>query len=549
MEAERPNAAETERPAEGCGAVRRAWPVLAVAAAAQGMQLLYCYLRFFSGRTYEFCHYGEIGRRIATGHGFSTQVALPGTLAVYDKLGVAYNGGWPVLDRFPLYAYWVAAFVRVLGANDTAVLAAAGVAYSMVAALVFWLGRWLVDTRTGLLAAVLFMLSPRLLYFTEGGYTCFLFAAATVGAAAVASSLLTRPGRGVAGRVLAAGVLSVLAWLTRQNFMIWTPLLAGVIAVASPKGKRVLWCGVYVGICAAGAAPMLAYNSMRLGTPWLPVTTHWNLAHLTVMPAEHLPWLQYRVFEPTAILRAHLPELLAKWPRLFFGGFVRDALFFWRMELVAAFFVVSLFMAKSKRLATFLFLSVAMLAVQVVVFSFLRHESTGRYYVWLAPAMTVGASYAVLRLRNPRMRVAAVVVLVAYGLVQLFCYVGPFWYRHHYKGQPYGWALDANYAALDSLLPKGAMVMTNEPTQVAWYLSRPTVALPTKADDALAILSKHPVRFTYITRRLIGFREYGAWQIAIRQAGGPGPFAKSIRGTLVKRFPDSSFLVRHDRGN
>jgi len=298
-----------------------------------------------------------------------------------------------------------------------------------------------------------------------------------------------------------------------------------------------------LGICAAGAAPMLGYNSVRLGAPWMPVTTHWNLAHLTVMPANHLPWLQYRVFKPAAIVRAYLAELLAKWPRLSFGGFVRDALFFWRMELVAAFFVVSLFMAKSKRLATFLFMSVAMLAMQVVVFSFLRHESTGRYYVWFAPAMAVAASYAVLRLPGPRVRVAAVVVLVVYGLAQLVNYVGPFWYRHHYRGQPYGWALDANYAELDTLLPKDARVMTNEPTQVAWYLSRPTVALPTKVDDARAILRRHPVRFIYITRRLIGFREYGAWQIAIRQAGGPRPFAKTLGGKLVKRFPDSSFLI------
>ncbi len=500
-------------------------------------------VKFFSGRTYEFCHYGEIGRRLVRGEGLCTRLCLPGSLALYDRLGVRRRGGWPVADRFPVYAYWVACFERVLGESDAAVLAAAATSYALCAALILLLGYAWLGPGPAWLSFALFLLSPRLLYFTEGGYTCFAFALACAGT----SLLALRAPAGSARRALLdaafLGLASAAGWLTRQNFILWTPVFGFLAARRSPKDWKAAAALAYAAAFAAGVAPMLAYDWRRLGALWIPLTSHWNLAHLTLTPRDALPWLQYRVFDPGEVLRSRAGALVGKWLDLLVNGFFKDALSFWRMELAAAFFVAGAFLPLPPRLRAFVRLNLVMLGVQVAAFSFLRHETTGRYYVWFVPAMVLTAGYAILSLPGPRARRAAVAAALAYGFLQMGTDAGTFWVRYRWRGQSYGWAIDPNYPALRRLVGPNETIMTNEPAQVVWYLDRPTVGLPTTVEDARRIVRRHKTPYLYVTKRLVGFREYAAWRAAIARAGGPAEFSRRLGAALVRRFPDGSFLA------
>lgn len=519
-----------------------------VFALAMGAFGVFHKIKFFSGRTFEFCHYGEIARNIVDGRGFSTRVALPGTLAVYDELGVAYRDGWPVLDRFPLYAYWVACFVRLLGAHDLSVALAAGTTYGLLAGMVFWLGSTLAHAKVGWLAAALFLLSPRLLYFTEGGYTCFAFALATVSVCAICVRMLADSEAANMRWIIAAGVVSGLAWMIRHNMVFWLPVFAAVICFSSTKRRRLLWPIVYLCAFAVTVSPAVAYNLKHFAKLWVPVTGQWNLAHFTISGADDLYWLDYRTFDPTVVFRFHLAALVEKWLRLVFDGFTRDCFSFWRMELAAAFFAVGMFLPMPRKLRLFGLTGLVMLGIQVAVFSCLRHEDTGRYYVWFAPVMLVGASYTILNLRSARSRRLASALVLAYGLAHLCNYLGPFWLRYRYHGHAYGWALDSNYGQLKALLPADALVVTNEPTQVAWYLGRATIGLPAKLDHLWEIRQAHVVRYIYVTKRIVGFREYRPFYAVVSQAGGPAGFAEDWGGELVRKFGDGGFLIRWGTG-
>ena len=524
-------------------AARTVLPIVGVVVLAQAVQLTHWRIRFFSGRTYEFCHYAEIARNIVAGRGYWTDMAFPGSLAVYDQLGISGERGWPVLDRFPLYAYWTALFMRVFGPSDLSVGMAAGASYSLLAGLVFWLGRRLSGSRTGCLAAALFLSSMQLLDFTDAGYICFAFAAATTVVCARATRMLMpSPSVGWSSAV-ALGLLSGIACLARANFVLWMPVFAWVCYRSAPRTRRGIWVLAYAAALLVAISPALAHNLRHFGRPWIVVTGQWNLATATVLPLHRTAWLQYRVFDIAAIAWSHGPELLRKWQALFFEGFLRHCLSFWRMDFVAAFFVVGMFTPMSEKLKRFLFLSLALLGIQVAVFSFLRHEDQGRFYVWFVPAMVLGASHAMLSLPSRTARRIAVALVLTVGFADTCSRLGHFWYRHHYRREPYAWSRDPNYEALQQLLSPDALVLTDEPTEVTWYLKRRTIAMPDTFEDLHAILQRHPVGFTYLANRAPGAKRYRPWHAIIGRAGGPARFAEANGGALLKCFPDGGILI------
>jgi hypothetical protein len=149
-------------------------------------------------------------------------------LYAYWGLQIA-TGADPLLDlepvdKPPLHPYTLALSFALLGQNETAAQLPSLLASIASIALVYALGQTLyADTRIGLVAALLLALSPFDILFASTAFTDPLMTAIVLAALLAAGK----------GRLGAAGVLSGLAAATKQQGILFLPLVVGVGLLSS----------------------------------------------------------------------------------------------------------------------------------------------------------------------------------------------------------------------------------------------------------------------------------------------------------------------------
>ncbi|MBI4348141.1 MAG: hypothetical protein HY553_14970 [Elusimicrobia bacterium] len=499
--------------------------------------------RHFEGAlTHEFCNYAEIGRNIVEGHGLRTRMVYPFTLALLDARGLSFDGLAPVLDRFPLQAALSGLVQGLLGVSDASVAALSALQLGLVAGGTAAAGLVLFGPVEAALAAALIALDPSFQRaFVLWGQPDFGFAALVLALTLLTATMDRRGALGAA----AAGGIAALAWMQRPNLMLWLPLFAWSLWRGKDGRRRLALFAASAFVCALPA--MLYYRSWYGSLS--PPTLSWNLAHHVVVDTP--PWLHYRVFTLAECLE-RLPELSRKFFRYLFLQ-VRDLPGWWQMLLIspaAAAGAWRLSRGERAEARTWVALHGAMLALQLVAFSFLRFELLGpwvggRYYLWAAPCLFLLGAHAAVAWGKAWGRPALVVGL--FTGANLLIFLSGLASRQGPPAYPGGrYAADwPELGAVARLTAPDGLVATNLPGQVSWYARRSAVALPVDPADLLKIDERHPVDTILVSRLPLGeLVNTPGWKPFVEDLGALQRFAAQRRWVPVKDFGSSILLVR-----
>ncbi len=209
-------------------------------------------------------HYYHFGaERIATGHGYSDDVATANGLA------------WHPWCHYPVgYSAFLALFYAIFGASPTVGTAAGALVGAATAAVVHRLSLQFLGPVRAILAGLFCALHPGLVLYAAVLMTEPLAAFGLVAAPLVYLSLSTRPRLAA----IAAGVVLGLTTLVRPQ----TVLCAPAIALLVPGGglrPRLIAGALATVVCLATVGPWTLRNCARMdGCAFVSTNAGWNLA-------------------------------------------------------------------------------------------------------------------------------------------------------------------------------------------------------------------------------------------------------------------------------
>ncbi len=495
---------------------------------------------FHGGFTYEFCHYAEIASNILSGVGYRTRIFFPAELAFLEHTQVPFSATItaPVAFRFPFFAFWLAAVMRLVGSTDIAVALANGLLHALWVACIFEIGRRIFDRRVAFAAAFLWACQPVMLTgFDLSGHPDVLFGVLFL----IHGYLFWRSLERVEfGPVALSGALGGLCFLTRQNFAFWLPVFLFLIAFLSPANKAAR-SAVYL-LCFSAVSALWFTYYVRTFHRWgNPLLFH-ELADSTIV--FRMPWMEYRSFGPE-IFRAtgFFTALIAKF-RVYLTRSIVDLFTMWLMPLVFPLFLISLTRKSEPKLSFPRFMTL-LLAVQVLIFSFLRHESfgllNGRYFLWFAPIMLLGA-LAWIDSLSKRFALAIVGALALAYWTFAFRYLPS---RH--SGYPGGADIEAweeiNYLKENTRADE--WIISNIPAQITWYAKRPSINIPNTLDDFKRIVDTYPVNRLFLSKHLAGERfNYPEWSAAFENGADAPPDLQRMNFTVEKSFVAGTLYKR-----
>lgn len=456
------------------------------------LEVWWAYLHDFQmAWMYEFSSYAEIARSLTEGR-YQTLCVYPAELAVLENVGHP-DPPWPVTYRFPLFVLWVAGFFKVFGANDAAMVMAGAALWALFVVAIYLVGRRLFPEPgpTAALAAGLALTTPLFFrVFTLWGYTCFLF-----GLLLLLHHYQVTQSSTLGGAAL-AGVLGGLSYLARFNFILFVPVTCGFLLWRRQSKLALAYLGGFLPI-------FIGYSVTRPpGASQLQaLTLVGNLQHL----GAKVPWLDY-VAPPSAlsVLSQNSGALANKALFNLFQQiewfFVQFGHYFWvPLACVGGYRLLS--EGKQDRLKFWLQLYLGHALVQLLVFSLLRVETLGRYWVWLSPCVLLLAARTYLLLLGDLAAGTRRLVLGVSLVIGLLWFVG----QMRYSVQPgivpqWGNAPPTRLELprLAQSLPEDALVITNVAVHVSWYCRRACVDLPNTVEEVETLLERHKVAALYV---------------------------------------------------
>lgn len=420
------------------------------------------------GHTSDAWDYLQLGRRLASGDGFTSLFTYPPFLPESVPAGGGEVRSFPLYWRQPGYPVLVAAVLGAAGhGNANALLWVAGLAVAFLPLATYVLARQVLSPGWSLLAALWTLLTPVAL----GGNapmvatSWFALLVALLFAAAVAAR---RP----AGWV-GAGVLLGLAALLRLE----TWLLLPGLLLARRRAPRFLLSGlVMVGV------------GVLLVLPW-----HLRLWSLTGSPVYNAGSLLFHDTPPfpgwdasrtLAVRDLSTLAFLKQYPGAVLGKTFLDAARFGRdLILLPSPFLAPIFWLgvlrppagdRARRL-----MRGAAAATVVLVLALAPLEYSARFLAPLVPLLAVGAAHTLSRLPRYRPLLAGAATVVGLLVTVMHLPAGP----------PDGSAAEAaqdlnRIMALPQAgaLAAGRVALADSPTVYAWIWNRPAVWAPLPGD-------------------------------------------------------------------
>jgi len=419
--------------------------------------------------------YADIGRHLARGDGFTTNLIYPVEL----DFGVAENHS--SLVRPPLWPITMAAAFVISGPEEWAVHVVLLLLFSLSAALAASLGQQIAGGWAGAIAGVAVATSP------QGQVLALLAGTETLLAVLIllVFLLLARQTRG-----LWLGVVCALAYLTRYNAISLLPVVLLALALGPSPRRAVVECLTGFVLVAMPwwirnwvltENPFFTYYrwAMYFGLTDRSMTT--TLMHMLV-PDVTAPW----AMDPVEKARTLLPVFLAQWP-------LASANLSACVGLLVACF-------RRDRLS----LAFALLAVGTTIGLSLALPRA-RYFAPMFPALLVLGTTGWLRFGG-RIRYIGLALLLAAPLIpsipeefndmQLFRTV----------------LLEAEHRP-EIIIDRGPdwaqciarvekpLVVGEDASAVVWLTEATTIWLPALEDDFWEVIGRYPVNFVRIRER------------------------------------------------
>ena len=475
----------------------------------------YAWSQFRGFSTPDAMDAAQLGRNLAAGEGFSTDVLRPvdtwhlerhtGTLPPFSR--------WPELRQAPAYPLLLAAGFKLVTPPATVPSGAAlfpaewmvvlpiGLLLSLATALaVYFLARALFDDRTAVLSMVVTLLSEGLLSMHISGT-----------ALPLATFLVTA--------CFALAVYAALAWEARRPWGLWAflVLLAAVLAAAVFLTSYALFVvplmilfWIYRSFDAARWAmvPLLVVVFAACVTPWLlrnrAVSGHWlGLAPYEILhdtPA-HPDDVLDRTLEPS-LNRTRITRVLRAEIKNSFGLATRAHLGLPAAGVMSALFLISLLQRFERREAETLKWHLVIAVLLLAPVSTMSARGDPSLVVVLFPVMMVygTAAYVALAGRlasyaDEMTRVLSAVLIGAVGLPALLTLVGP------RAAPPYPPFYPPLAGFASGLVDEGEILCTDVPWATAWYGNRASCLLPARVED-VALLQERlaPCGVLYLAR-------------------------------------------------
>lgn len=191
----------------------------------------------------------------------------------FDWANKISEGDWFGTSTFyqaPLYPYFLAVLITIFGPSITLIRLAQMILGVASVALMGLAGRKLFSARVGLVSAFMLAAYPPAIYY-DGIIQKAALATFLLCALIAACVYLQSEQRG--GYAFLAGVSLGLLVLTRENALLWTPVIPLwiLLGIGEAERKRWAWVGCYAGGIAVILLPVAARNA-SLGGEWSPTT-------------------------------------------------------------------------------------------------------------------------------------------------------------------------------------------------------------------------------------------------------------------------------------
>jgi hypothetical protein len=438
---------------------------------------------FWSADEYEFA---EIGRRIASGQGFTSGVIYP------PHLDYGVSQDHPSLVRPPLWPLMLAAGFVVAGPEPWVVHAVVLLFFAGTVVLATALATRLAGRLAGALAGVAVATAPVFQWLSLGGLSETSHAFWTLLAFLLCA---TR------ARPVWTGIALGLGYLTRYNGIALAPVIALWLLIDTRRWQPLAWCAA--GFVAV-ALPWWLHNFVITGRPFysllnvnLYMAPFVRLGQTSLIYQVEPDFASATAMHPLEKARLQLPILVRHWPLASVN--------------LAACVGVALGCVRRDR-ASLAFAIFALGTTVGLAFAL----ALGRYFVPLVPLLLVLGVAGWMRFGG-RLRVPGLALLLAAPLLPAIPATAPdlalardgvALARSLGAPPPAVQRVRAAAEAARKCLSPGSLVVGESVSPLVWETGTLAIYLPSTREDFWDIVDSHPVDFVNIRqRRWVGRRQ------------------------------------------
>lgn len=459
----------------------------------------------------------QVARNLATGHGFTTRVIRP------FNVGLVANPDLQTaeLNTAPAFPYAVATLYRHRGASDQGIIWVSLAFLLLTIASTFWLGRYLFDRRTGLLATVVLGMSAPILNAgasgTEWTMAAFLFVLMLF---SIALHHQTTQGKGrLPGLVyvLSSAILLALLYFTNHILIFLAIPLALYYAFTGSKAR--LHSIVFGASAIALVAPWAYRNATLTGGSILGANAWDIFGHSTVFPGDVF-------FRSTDEAYRGLARVIF-FPIEHFGSFVAklvtgssdlalSAVPMLGLAILPLAVVSVLYSFKSESANAVRWFTYGVIAVLVACFAIFSVDT--RAIILFGPIVAVfGSAYFFLlldakNLHPVYMRIAVAVLILASCWPSLAAIVG----RNNSQARAEVLGTSDYFVSLSAGGLRG-QIYTDVPWLAAWRMDVAAIWLPHSDDDVVELTSAgFPMRVIIMTPEVDTYQPEEMWYLVHR---------------------------------
>jgi 4-amino-4-deoxy-L-arabinose transferase-like glycosyltransferase len=432
--------------------------------------------------------YAQLSRQVYLGDGLSTLQIFPRHIAYFQERGLLDAGHWPNLYRNPLVTITSAAFHPFFDSLVVAMVIQSGFWYLLSIPVLFFLATELTNLKVATLSTVFLVADPVVFLYSYSGMTETLATFLLLSFFAVA--LVGQPRT---WRWPFLGLVSVLAYLARTQFIILIPLGLLLVWINSPKGKRTSSLLLFAVGLLLLLIPWSLRNLQVAGDPLFSFTTTRNLVLDAVPGHSDLEMQLHAPVDLSTVLSTYGGAIAAKLFRNMVANFLSPL--YWANTFRRMFILLPLFAfvgffgpfdRAQKRYNLLKWSTLGLIVATFAVISLTVYSV--RSYVMFRPLLLIVGGYALLGLLDRTFQPGGLRSLL-YGLLILVAgyQLASAALDHKNSLPPFSQFDQRSYEFITRQTGEDALIASDISEQISLFAGRRTLRLPAEPAELLSI--------------------------------------------------------------